>query len=260
MDSKGFFKRMIWILAGTYILFGLFLWWKQRSVIYYPCPISNPGPQITIKNQGESLNIGLIHPDQPAAIIYFGGNAECVAGNRQVFAEVFPNHTIYLVNYRGYAGSSGTPSQEGILSDALALFDHIQPKHNSVSVIGRSLGSGPATYLASQRNVNTLGLITPFDSMLNVAQKKYWIYPVFFILKDTYRNDIWINNVKAPIFILAAQNDRIVPINHAKNLFEEAKKVNGKVSFETIRAGHNFAINEPNFIDWLENLNNKNER
>jgi esterase/lipase len=77
-------------------------------------------------------------------------------------------------------------------------------------VIGRSLGSGVATYVASKKEVNKLVLITPFDSILNVAQEQYPLYPLMFLLKDTYDSKSRVSLIKAQSLIIVAKHDKIV--------------------------------------------------
>ena len=75
-------------------------------------------------------------------------------GNIEPFAEAFPDRSLYLVNYRGYGGSSGRPSEAGLVADALAVFDHVRTQHPDIAVMGRSLGSGVAVQLAAVRPVD----------------------------------------------------------------------------------------------------------
>ena len=88
------------------------------------------------------------------AIIYFGGNAESMAQSSDEIARQFPAFTVYLMDYRGYGRSTGEPSEEGLYSDALKLYDTMKSKYESISIGGRSLGSGIAVYVASQRKVS----------------------------------------------------------------------------------------------------------
>src|SRR5260370_41081884 len=94
--------------------------------------------------------------DGSHALIYFGGNAEDVSLNMPSLSAGFPDSAIYLLHYRGYGGSSGRPSEGALFADALTLFDQVHSKHPDVDVVGRSLGSGIAVYVASLRPVTRL--------------------------------------------------------------------------------------------------------
>jgi pimeloyl-ACP methyl ester carboxylesterase len=124
---------------------------------------------------------------------------------------MYPNRTVYLVAYRGYGASDGTPSERALFSDALALFDLARKRHVSVAVVGRSLGSGVASYLASMRPVERLGLVTPFDSLEHVAHSHYPIFPTGWMLKDRYDSVRYIARYRGPILVLRAGHDEVVP-------------------------------------------------
>ena len=152
----------------------VFLYASQRSAMYYPTPEVHIPDVVDIRfeSDGETLKIWLLaNAGGPNAIIYFGGNAEDVAANIPDFRNIFPGHAVYLVNYRGYGGSTGSPSEAGLYKDALIIFDEIRSEYTRISVIGRSLGSAVASYLASVRDIDKLVLVTPFDSIENVAKK-----------------------------------------------------------------------------------------
>ncbi len=114
-------------------------------------------------------------------MIYFGGNGEEVSWLVPEFSRV-PDWAALLVNYRGYGLSEGQPSETKLYRDALALYDRAtrRPDIDSgrVIVMGRSLGTGVATYLASQRPVAGVVLISPYDSLVQVAREAYPFLPV----------------------------------------------------------------------------------
>ncbi|MEA3433585.1 MAG: alpha/beta hydrolase, partial [Campylobacterota bacterium] len=124
------------------------------------------------------------------------------------------------MDYRGYGGSTGEPTEEGLYSDALKLYDTIKPKHSRISIGGRSLGSSIATYVAAHREVSKLALITPFDSIVNVANGRYPIYPVSFLLHDKYDSKSRVKNIRAKTFIVMAQNDKIITRERTQQLID----------------------------------------
>jgi uncharacterized protein len=158
--------------AIVYLGFCALIFFQQRSLMYFPTPRS-PVPSgatvIPLAVDGAELAVTALRQDRPNALIYFGGNAEDVNGSAGELAAAFPDHAIYLMQYRGYGASTGEPSEQALISDALALFDSIRKRHARIEVAGRSLGSGVAIQLASARPVARLVLITPFDSMRDVA-------------------------------------------------------------------------------------------
>ena len=236
--KPGIRKRMF-IYPLIYILFGVFLFFRQRAMIYYPTPHeSHPYTEITLNNDGESIKVIVLNPGGENAIVYFGGNAEAVVYNAYDFERCFPDHTVYLFNYRGYGGSSGKPTENGIFSDVLAFYDRIRPDHKSISAIGRSLGSGVAVYLASQREIAHLALVAPFDSISRVAQWQFPIYPISLLLLDKYDSFSRIREVKAQTLVIRGGNDRVIKARHTRRLISAFPEE--QVSVFTIEdAGHN---------------------
>ena len=99
----------------------------------------------------------MVNPGRDRVLVYFGGNGERLDPWRDVVAHHFPDHTTYLMAYRGYGASDGEPSQQTLSADAVALVDHVTERHSRapVDVLGRSLGSGVAMHVATQRTVTT---------------------------------------------------------------------------------------------------------
>jgi esterase/lipase len=227
---KGAIKKIgILILLG-YVGVGLFLYFNQRSFLYFPTPNkSTKYSHIVMHNDGESINVIVLNEGHQNAILYFGGNAESMAGSSDYIAGQFPEFTVYLMDYRGYGASTGIATEKALYSDALKLYDTIAPKHKQISVGGRSLGSGIATYVAAHREVNKLALITPYDSIVNVAQDIYPVYPASLLLDDRYDSVSRVKDIKAQTLIVIAENDRVIPRTSTNNLIKAFKKEQLKV-------------------------------
>jgi pimeloyl-ACP methyl ester carboxylesterase len=139
--------------------------------------------------------------------------------------------------YRGFGGNPGTPSQSDLFDDALRLEQFVKAKHVRVDVLGRSLGTGVSVYVASKRRIDKLVLVTPYDSIANVAADKYPIFPVRWLLKDKYESVNYAPDVNAKIKIIVAGSDAVIPPKHALQL---AQKFTQKPMLETIlHEGHN---------------------
>ena len=98
-------------------------------------------------------------------------------------------------------------------------------RHSQITVIGRSLGSGIATYLASQRPVSRLLLITPYDSIANVAAGRLPMFPVHWLLLDKYESWRYAPQITAPTRILAAEHDDVIPRLHTDALLRHSSTV-----------------------------------
>ncbi len=198
--------------AGAYLLICILLFAGQRSHIYYPVRETHPAGarSLRLPTGDAELKIWVVERPGSKAILYFGGNAEDVAYNLASFTAAFPAHSLYLVNYRGYGGSTGEPSESGLLSDAVEVFDHVHASHPEIAVVGRSLGSGVAVHVASIRDVSRLVLVTPFDSLVNVAREHFRYFPVSWLMRDRYDSAARAASIRAPVLIVMAGADEII--------------------------------------------------
>jgi len=244
-------------LLIAYLLAALFLYLKQRRMLYFPsAPVEHTYPSMILENQGEKITVTITNPGQDKALLYWGGNGEAVAAGAEVFAKALPGYTTYLVDYRGYGRSTGTPTEAGLLSDALALYDHIQPKHQSISLFGRSLGTGVASYVASEREADKLVLITPYDSIESIARDRYPIFPLSLLVKDKYDSLSRVPKIKAHTLILIAEHDTVVPKQHAYKLAAAFPKAQVEVH-EIAGAHHNDIAQTAAYHQLLDQFLNK---
>jgi pimeloyl-ACP methyl ester carboxylesterase len=248
-------KKLTSILLGLSLIYlgtGFLLFIKQRDFLYFPVPsIKHSFDEETFNIAKESIKVTVLNKGRKKAIIYFGGNAESVDYNAYDFSRIFQQHTVYLVKYRGYGGSTGRPEEKAIYSDALHIFDKIKSKYAAVSIIGRSLGSGVATLLASKRNIDKLILITPFDSIENVAQKLYLIYPMSLLLKDKYDSVGRISSITAKTLVIAAEKDQIIDAEHTKRLVNAFPAL--QITYEVLEnTDHNTVSNSEKYYVLLK--------
>jgi uncharacterized protein len=158
-----------------------------------------------------------------------------------------PDRTVYLVPYRGYGGNPGTPIERDLYADALAEFDQLRARHAAVAVVGRSLGTGVATYVASKRPVDRVVLVTPYDSLQNVAQENYPWLPVGWLLDDKYESWRRAPSLTMPVTLLVAGNDRVIPPPHATALARHFPTPPTVVVIAG--AGHNDIASKPAYAD-----------
>ncbi|PHS34374.1 MAG: alpha/beta hydrolase [Sulfurovum sp.] len=218
---KHIVKKVSLLLLFIYIGLGVFLYLNQRSFLYFPTPNNATAYNtMSIQNDGENINIILLNEGHKNAILYFGGNAESMAGSADYIAKQFPHFTVYLMDYRGYGESTGVATEQTLYKDALKLYDSIKKKHERISLGGRSLGSGIATYVAEQREVSKLVLITPFDSILSVAQARFPFYPVYWLLDERYDSASRAKEIRAETLVIMAELDRVIPKVHTQKLID----------------------------------------
>lgn len=216
------------LAAGAYALTCAGVFWRQRDLLYR-APRKTQSPDIPVPvvpqcSEGPALNGWVDNPGQPGALIYFGGSSEPVELRRAALGAAFPNHTRYLVPYRGFGPNRLLLSEEAaIKSDGVRTFDHILKQHGHVDVLGRSLGTGVALHVASRRAVRRLGLITPYDSILAVAQLRYKWLPVTRLLRDRFESWRDAVGVSSPIFAILAETDPVTPHRCWENLQRHLK-------------------------------------
>jgi fermentation-respiration switch protein FrsA (DUF1100 family) len=230
---------VVQIFFSVYILTVILLYVFQREFIYFPSA-AHTHNFVTEKfaSETEDLEVVVLNGIHEKAIIYFGGNAESVVYNAPGFIETFPNRTLYLVNYRGYGGSSGSPSEAAFYVDASNIYDLLEKRHTSIAVIGRSLGSGVATYLAATKPIDELILVTPFDSIERIAQDRFPVFPIPFLLKDKFDSISRIKLIRARTLVILAEQDEVIPLKYSKALIDAFQPQ--QVMVETIAGtGHN---------------------
>jgi uncharacterized protein len=225
----------------------------QRSLMYYPQPrmVTAPESTMALHVPGSQLTITVRPHAGPKAIIYFGGNGEDVSSNLASFSQAFPQYALFLLHYRGYGGSTGHPSEQANNSDAVALFKTVYAQHAQVALIGRSLGSGVAIRLASETPASRLILVTPYDSIEEIAAAEYPYVPVRLLLLDRYKSWKYAPGVKVPTTIIAAQNDEVIPPASTEKLFTRFRS--GVASMKVIAGvGHNDIGMKGEYIEALQ--------
>ncbi|WP_431097890.1 alpha/beta hydrolase [Polaromonas aquatica] len=241
------------VLAYLGICAALFAF--QRSLIYFPQPKSWGGPATTLHLQTPDADLVLTTRPAagPKAILYFGGNGEDVSANLPSFSDAFPAHAIYLLHYRGYGGSTGSPTEKAIQSDALAVFDHVRRTHPNIAVVGRSLGSGVAIQVASKREVSRLVLVTPYNSLQELAMNQFPWFPVKWLLTDRFESWKHAGQITAPSLLIAAENDEVIPKQSSEQLFARFKP--GTATFEVLPGtSHNTISDSPRYLPLLQSV------
>jgi fermentation-respiration switch protein FrsA (DUF1100 family) len=160
-------------------------------------------------------------PGHPV-ILYFHGNGDFLAGFFGRFREIIADGTgVIALSFRGYAGSSGQPSESGLLQDAAAAYAFTTARYGADKIIvwGFSLGTGVAVALAADQPVGRLILEAPYTSTADVAASMFWFAPVRLMMRDQFRSDQRIARVKVPLLIMHGGRDPAIPIVFGERLF-----------------------------------------
>lgn len=189
---------------------------------------------------GERLH-ALFRPatDGRPTLLFFHGNADRISNYSFLDAILSRRDIGFLaISYRGYPGSTGSPTEEGLLADGVAAFDWLSTHtRDPIAVLGQSLGTGVAVHVAAQRPVAAVVLLSAYDSMMAVAQQAYFFLPVAPLLKDTFRSDLKIVEVSQPKLFIHGLRDTVVPLSHGESLFEVAQQPKQMIALEPF--GHN---------------------
>jgi len=242
------------IVIGVYILLGVTAFLVQGMIIFPSPKLSDGATAVSAKisnvealelkmKDGKVLRGWFIKNSKSAKsnlLIYFGANGEELSTVIPRMSK-YENWSIALINYRGYGASEGTPREKALFSDSLEIYDYFSKRDDinssNVVVMGRSIGTGVATYLSSKRDVTSVILVSPYDTITSVAKEKCPIYPVSLILKDKFDSLSIAPSVKVPVYILVGSKDKLIPVWHSKKL---GKAWGGKVKLEEIAGvGHN---------------------
>ena len=220
----------------------LLVWAAQRRLIYFPFGGPVPSPrevglssateEVVPTEDGLELGAWFVEPTSPGAgwtLILFNGNA----GNRALRAPLAARLAahgiaVLMLDYRGYGGNPGTPTEAGLMRDARAARRWVAgrvpraPAPARIAYFGESLGTGVAVALASQQPPDALILRSPFTSLADLAAHHYPFLPARWLLRDRFPSIETIGTLSCPILIVAAEYDSVVPASQARRLFETA--------------------------------------
>ena len=206
------------LLACAYVAFCFYLWFAQRSYIYYPTGRIAGVPSFVLQRGNADLVVSMNAAERRDAVLYFGGNAEDVSESIAQLSAAFPDADIYAMHYRGYGGSTGRPSESALVADGFALYDRIANSHRAVTIVGRSLGSGVAVQVAADRPVERLVLVTPYHSIVELAAQHFSLFPVKLLLRERYESWRYAGNLKVPVTLIVAGNDQVIPAESSSKL------------------------------------------
>ncbi|HEY4862706.1 MAG TPA: alpha/beta hydrolase [Xanthobacteraceae bacterium] len=222
---------LIFLLFGYGALVAL-AYFAQRALMYFPDRTRTPPAQAGLP-EAEEVTLEAADGEKlvawyvPAAkgkpvVLYFHGNGGALVDRLNRFRGLIANgNGLLALSYRGYGGSSGSPSEEGLLADAAAAYAFAAARYpaSRIAVFGESLGTGVAIWLAATSPVARIVLQAPYTSIIEVGIAAYPFLPVRLLVKDSYRSDERVGRVTAPMLILHGERDRVVPIRYGERLY-----------------------------------------
>ncbi|MEE8370987.1 MAG: alpha/beta hydrolase [Sphingomonadales bacterium] len=238
--------RFIIIGVATYLIIVVVMYLAQRQLMYFPDTQRYDPAAAGLKDFSEiELTTGdgveLVAWYKAAAggrptIVIFQGNAGNIA-NRVFKARAFSDRGfgVLMPNYRGYGGSGGKPTEEGLVEDGRTAMRYLEGEGIEAAEIilhGESLGSGVAVALATQFPVAALVLEAPYTSLPDVAASAYPWLPVRYLLKDRFDSLSRIGDLNMPLFVVNGTDDEVIPARLGRELFEAANQPKSMVSIQ----------------------------
>jgi uncharacterized protein len=227
------FKLILLILLVGYAGIVALAYLMQRSLMYFPDTVrTQPGAaglpeaeELVLKTTDDEEVIAwhvAPRPEKPL-VLHFHGNGGSLRGRVARFRRLLADGTgLLALTYRGYGGSTGRPSEAGLIRDAEAAYAFARARHDhqNLAVWGESLGTGVAVALAADHPVGAVILEKPFTSAVDVGAVAYPFLPVRLLMKDQFRSDQRIGKITVPVLILHGERDNVVPIKFAERLFK----------------------------------------
>jgi len=243
-------KWAVVLAVAGYVALLLVMYLAQRSLMYFPDLTLRPAASAGLPEaidvtltaaDGERLLAWYVAPqsDKPV-VLYFQGNGGGLDLRADRFRKLVADGTgLLALNYRGYGGSTGHPTETGLIADANAAYDFAAAKVPATRIMlwGESLGTGVAVALAARQPVARVLLESPYTSIADVAAAVYWFVPARLLIKDAFRSDERIARVTAPILILHGERDTVVPIKYGERLYSLIRAPKQMVRLPG--AGHN---------------------
>ena len=257
---------MLLTLFGGYALVLTALFFFQNRLLFFPSPTLEADPAerglpfedlIFETEDGERLHGWWVPAEQPrATLLFFHGNAGNIS-HRLDLVEIFRSLglNVFLFDYRGYGQSTGKPSEEGLYRDAAAAWRYLTETRgrspDEIVLFGRSLGGGPATWLATHAHPRALILGSTFTSIPDVAAKQYPYLPVRLLARNRFDNRARLAEVHAPVLVIHSRDDALIPFEHGRQLFEAAPEPK---AFLEIEGAHNdgYAVTGARYAEGID--------
>lgn len=253
--------KLVSLLAAPLVLYAAvlaYVFFAQSSMLF---PVGNVPPSPPMPPSAERLEIpdgaGVtligthLPPREPGAerfvILGFGGNGWNADAAALALRDLYPAADIVTFHFRGYPPSGGTPGTDAFVADARVMYDHVRKRFEQLPIVavGFSIGGGVAISLAAGRPLDGLILVTPFDSLANVAAGHFPWLPVRPLIRHRLEPAVDIRSVRSPVATIVAGNDTLIPPSHARAL---ERVVPNLVMAETLPgAGHNSIYDHPRF-------------
>jgi fermentation-respiration switch protein FrsA (DUF1100 family) len=228
----GLLKSILLIVLVGYAALAALLYFAQRALMYFPDRARVPPAAVGLPNasevvldtaDGEKIIVWHVPPQgEKPVVLYFHGNGAALANRADRFRALTADGTgLVALSYRGYGGSSGRPSETGLIADATAAYEFAAARYAPARIVawGESLGAAVAIALAVEKPVGRLVLESPFTSAADVAASSYPFLPVRLLMKDQFLSSERIARITVPVLVAHGARDGVIPFSHGEKLF-----------------------------------------
>jgi len=218
-----------------YVLLIIIMFLLQGKILFHPTSYAGPPAQYGLNDfsevkipteDGAEISGWFKKAEKPGKVVlFFYGNADSLQNYPDFFKKLSDaGYTVLGLNYRGYAGTKGKPTETNLYEDGKAAIKFLSQYDEQKNIIfaGRSLGTGVAVEMAAHHKLKGLVLISPYTSMTNIAGEIYWYMPVKYLARYKFASIDKIAQVKEPILIIHGRQDKLIPLAHAERLLAAA--------------------------------------
>jgi uncharacterized protein len=232
-----FALKLVLVAFAVWVLVALAAYVGQRRLMYFPsrtrvvpaaAGLADVEEKLLHTPDGERVLAwyGKARPGQPTLLYFHGNGGSLFERAERVRRFMGAGWGIYIMTYRGYGGSSGSPSEAANVADAGLAYDDVTAQGvaaEKLFLYGESLGTSIAARIALDRPAAGLVLEAPFTSAVAVGARAYPYLPVALLLKDRYETDTYIARVRVPLLILHGERDRTTPVAMGRELYRLAR-------------------------------------
>ncbi len=257
--------RVVRFVLIAYVAVILFVYFFQRRLQYFPDtanPSLPPGASdleefTTTTDDGVEIKGWYWPGTNPLTLVIFHGNGGH-RGHRLEWMRMLRDRLgvgLCMPDYRGYGGSGGSPTEDGLYRDAEATLSWLRDRGASSFIyLGESLGTGVAVELARRQPPRALILQSGFSSCVAVAQNAYPFAPVGLLMKDRYDSATKIGEISCPVLMIHGDADRTIPMRFGRALFDAAREPKEWLTIAGAHHNDRFWIQEPKYLGTIEAL------
>jgi hypothetical protein len=217
-------KYFLSVIITIYLIILTIAYFTQEKIVYSPPDILREPQDIKIiyyNVNNAAIKTYLSKGTSSEAIIYLGAHNENIAIKIKTLKAAFPNKSLYLINYRGYANSTGIPSETAIYSDVGEIYKIISSKSSNVTIVGNEMGANIAVKIAHDFPVKNIILISPSDSISNAIYDHIPILPISILFRDKFNAMRFAPLVRAKTKVIAYEKGGYISIERSKNIYKK---------------------------------------